>query len=365
MHKQGRAIVWMVIALAAASGGYIWWDHSRSDADAGLEEDLSQVEPTTNPLQPTQPQERELRLQLAKGESFPLIKTIDEKIVQKTLAGNVTSRSRTKVQLVLAIRVMDVHSDRTTMRVDYRRVIYEHDIAGEKLHYDSATPPRVVPAEVQAYAGLVNNGFEFDIGPDNRILQLKNFRRFVERCVAHVPREQRNAVMAKFMETSSDEGVANFVDDSIGLLPFHDKTVKVGDTWQRNRTVQRPVPLRLSQKCELKKLNAEHAEVSITGAVSPSATYGPANQPQNGLQVVVRSGRLYGTCRIRSRNGLPEHSEIVRNYDMLVRYPDKRRFAQTKSSRTTIEVYQQQGRPKAIGRVIPNTARRLDRFAAN
>lgn len=349
MQKQGRALVWLIVAVAAASGGYIWWDHSRSDADAGLEDELSKQDPQLQPLPPTPAKPQPLKLQLAAGESFPLIKTIDEKIVQKTARGNITSH--TKVQLVLAIQVKEVRDKETTLRVDYRRVVFEQDIAGEKVRYDSDNPPRVLPLEVQAYAGLVHNGFDFTIGPDNRIRELKDFPRFVNRCVRHVPVAQRNAVMAKFMETSSDEGVANFVDDSIGLLPFHEKSVKVGDTWQRDRTVQRPVPLRLSQKCELKKIGPKRAEVVITGAVSPSSTYGPGGQPHGGLQVTVRSGRLYGTCRIHSKTGLPEHSDIERNYDMIVRYPDGRQFAQTKTSRTTIEVFQQQGRPKVIGRL--------------
>lgn len=350
MHRQGRAIVWLIVAVAAASGGYIWWDHSRSDTGAELEQELAEHTPVTSPLPPTKPQPQPLTLQLAVNEKFPLVKTIHETIEQKTATGKITSH--TTVQLFLAIQVMRVEPKRKTLRVDYRRVVYDQDVAGEKLHYDSDNPPRVLPVEVQAYDGLVGNGFEFVIGPDNKILDSQGFHEFLTRCFARVPAGQRAEVMDRFMQTTGDERVANFIDDSIGLLPFHKTPVKAGDTWERNRKVDRPIPLHLSQTCTLQGIRNGVADIAIQGSVSPSATYAPTAQPQGGLQLTVRSGKIYGACQIRAKNGLPVKSVINRTYDMIVRYPNGRQFAQTKTSKTKIEVYQQQGQPKAIGREI-------------
>lgn len=356
MRRPGRAFFWLLTAVAAASGGYVWWDHLRSTADEKLEAELKPDTGSTLKPAPPTPRKEELRLQLKAGELFPLVKTIEETITQQTEDGPL--RSITRIQLVLSLRVEEVHPDRKRLRVDYRRVRFEQDLAGEKLLYDSAAPPAVIPPQVQAYHGLVNNGFSFWIGPDNRILQLEDFAGFLERCMAHVPPDQRRAVMNRFLKTSGDEGVANFVDDSIGLLPYQNRAVKVGDHWSRQRRVLRPVPLFLTQTCTLKRLQGNLAEIEIRGEIAPTATYGPAEQPQGGLQLTVRGGKTVGLCRIRTATGLPERSEINHLYDLVVRYPDGRRFNQTKKTRTVIEVFSPQGQPKTIGTAtwpVPST----------
>lgn len=164
--------------------------------------------------------------------------------------------------------------------------------------------------------------------------------------------------MTRFFKTTGDDRVANFIDDSIGLLPYRKGAMRIGQTWDRPRQVARPVPLYLTQTCTLIDLNDRFAEVGIVGDIVPSATVGPSNQPARGLQVIVTRGRTEGRCRIRRKTGLPEHSDIHRTYDMVVRYPDGRRFEQTKNVRTVIRVFTQQGAPKTI---LSGTGRRRNR----
>lgn len=346
MKQRGRLVFWLFVSLAAAAGGYIWWDHARSEADESLESSLAGLDdPVVKPVSPVSA--GSLTLQLKAGDVFPLIKTVEETITQNTPRGPI--HSKTSIQLVLAIRVQEVQKDRTRLRVDYRRVRFVQDLPGERIDYDSASPPRDVPAEVQPYRGLVDNGFEFWIGPDNRILKLERFDEFLKRCVAHVPADRRAAVITRFIKTTGDEQVANFIDDSVGMLPYRDRAVKTGDTWTRKRQVLRPVPLALTQTCKLTRLDDGIAEIDVRGEIATSEVYGPSQQPQNGLRLTVTGGKTYGHCRIRRATGLPERSEIHRDYEMLVRYPDGRQFTQSKNSRTVIEVYSPQGGPRMIG----------------
>lgn len=346
MQQRGRFVFWLLAAIAAAASGYIWWDRARSASEQELEADLSSVQPAdVQPLSAVPPAAG-LQLHLKTGDVFPLVKTVHETVTQKT--GNGPLRSETMVQLVLAIRVEQVDGDRKRLHVDYRRVRYEQDLAGEVLKYDSAHPPRVLPLEVQAYHGLVDNGFDFWVGPDNRILKIDGFDEFLKRCVAHVPADLRQSVMTRFVKTTGDEGVANFIDDSIGLLPYRKTPVKTGDQWTRNRQVLRPVPFAMTQKCTLKKLSNEFAEIEITGEIVPSTTFGPSDQPNRRLQLTVTGGNTVGSCRIRRRSGLPERSEIHRTYNMIVSDADGRKFEQTKETQTVIEVFTQQGAPKSI-----------------
>lgn len=348
MQRQRRMLFWLIVSVAAASGGYIWWDHARTDVEEELEQNLTQLkDPVVQPLKPTTTPPNKLQLKLQSGEVFPLVKTIDETITQKTDAGPV--KSHTRVQLWLAIRVESVEANRKKFRVDYRRVIYEQDVAGEKIYFDSRNTQQPIPTEVRAYSGLVGNGFAFWLGANNQIETLEDFPEFLKRCVKDVPPEQRQEVMTRFMQTSGDEGVANFIDDSIALLPERKKTVQIGDTWVRSHSIQRPIPLFVTQTCKLIRLDKDVAEFDVTGRIAPAAEYGPSGQPNHGLQLTVRSGHIDGSCRVHSQTGLPEHSRIRRIYDMIVTFPDGRQFQQTKDATTIIEVFSQQGEPKTIG----------------
>lgn len=342
---MGRRIFWMLLAVGSAAGGYVWWDHARNAAAESLEDDLGAKAANVAPV-PATPLKARLNLDLKAGDVFPLVKTVTETIEQQTGKGVV--RSWTQVEFTLAIRVNAVAEGRKRLRVDYRRVRYRQDLAGEKLDFDTDDPPRAIPDAVQPYRGLVGNGFDFWIGPDNRIQQVEDFEGFLRRCVAHVPAAGRAAVMTRFIETTGDDRVANFIDDSIGLLPYEKEPVQEGHTWKRARRVQRPVPLSLTQTCTLNKLNERFADVGITGEIFPSTAVGPSDQPAHGLQLIVTGGRTEGSCRIRRKTGLPEHSQIRRTYDMIVRFPNGRRFAQTKKVTTEIRVYTQQGAPKSI-----------------
>jgi len=360
MRQRGRFVFWLLVAVAAAASGYIWWDRARTASERELENNLSGVQPAdVEPLTPVPPAAAladaaasgTLQLHLRTGDVFPLVKTIHETVTQKSDRGPL--HSKTRLQLVLAIRVKDVHSDRKQLRVDYRRVHYRRDLGGTGgrsrqwhtvLEYDSAHPPRVLPAEVQAYHGLVDNGFDFWLGPDNRILKIDGFDEFLKRCVAHVPPALRQSVLTRFVKTTGEEGVANFIDDSIGLLPYGRGPVKAGDHWTRNRQVLRPVPLAMTQKCTLKKLGNEFAEIEITGEIVPSGV----TPSTYGLKLTVTGGTTVGSCRIRRKSGLPEHSEIHRTYNMIVSDAAGRKFEQTKEARTVIEVFPQQGAPKTI-----------------
>jgi Family of unknown function (DUF6263) len=349
MWQRGRFVFWLLVAVAAAASGYIWWDRARTSSEQDLENNLSGLQPADVEPLPAVPPAAGLQLHLKAGDVFPLVKTIHETVTQKSATGPLSSE--TTLQLVLAIRVKEVQGNRKRLRVDYRRVYYRRDLAGDALEYDSAHPPRVLPAEVQAYHGLVDNGFDFWVGPDNRILRIDGFDEFLKRCVAHVPAELRQSVMTRFVKTTGDEGVANFIDDSIGLLPYGGGPVKSGDHWTRNRQVLRPVPLAITQTCTLKKLGNEFAEIEITGEIAPSTTFGPSNRPHSGLKLTVTGGKTVGSCRIRRKSGLPERSEIHRTYNMIVSDANGRTFEQTKEAQTVIEVFTQQGAPKAIGLV--------------
>ena len=193
------------------------------DSDAGSqpieEPSESQLASSTRPARQPQEPRGELKLQLEPGVKFPLKKQVITTLVQTASDGTV-QQIQTELRLLMAIRVEEVTGDRTRLGVTYNRVEFDQTIDGQKLAYRSSNPPAEIPLSARAYHDMVNDGFSFWIGKDNQISELVGFREFLERCLANIPPDQRKQVLLG-MEAGSDEnGISDFVDNTIGLLPF-------------------------------------------------------------------------------------------------------------------------------------------------
>src|SRR5207248_1837630 len=88
------------------------------------------------------------------------------------------------------------------------------------------------------------------------------------------------------------------------------------------------------------------AEIDITGTVSPSATYGPSNQPNPEVNVTIRGGTSLGNCLLDRRTGLPMQSRVEQSLEMNVRLADGSEFDQQKTTVTTIKYFPEQGAPQ-------------------
>jgi hypothetical protein len=138
--------------------------------------------------------EGSLRFTLQKGDHFPLRKHVTQTLVQNLPGGEVTSRSDLK--LMFAITVDGEDKGRRQLGVRYQRVQYSLELPGQRTKYDSKSPPEFVPDSLQMYHGLANNGFDFWIGADNRIVHLDGFQDFLKRCVRFAPPERQHEPVA-------------------------------------------------------------------------------------------------------------------------------------------------------------------------
>lgn len=287
--------------------------------------------------------EGELKLALAVGERFPIQKTIKQTLEQQGANGPVTTKSI--LSMLFAIVVEAEEDGRKLMNVRYQRVRYAHEILGERVEYDSATiGSKPVPPQALVYHGLIDNGFHFWLGADNQIAEVIDFDEFLKRCVRHVPEAQRAAQLKQIVATQEDEGFSNFVDNSIGLLPYDPKAtgretaVKVGETWDApKQLVMRPLPMQLDTKYTLTKLTDDHAHISVFGTISP-ATAKPMGANASEL-ITLTGGHTIGNCVIFRETGLPMKSNVERRIDMDVQIDNRRKFKQHKIIQTTVESF--------------------------
>ncbi|QDT44530.1 hypothetical protein Pan241w_46420 [Gimesia alba] len=352
-----RYISWMLGIVILAGTGWSYWSKKQNEKPTEVEskappETTTAAKPLQTPIEVQNASLRDekvevLELNLAVNQRFPMIKTVEQTLSQASAAGIVNSKS--KLELILALTVEELRDDgRKRFKVRYTGVKYSHDIAGERVNYDSNRTSGPVPPEVQAYQRLVDNGFSFWIGADNKIVELVGFDDFLKRCLQNTPASQRETVLAKISESSGDDGVANFIDDSIGLLPYnideHHKggAIRVGETWTKTRRLTQPIPMTLKTEYTLRELNDKIATINIAGDIAASKISSPINQNGKSVQLYIRGGKSFGTCMIDRKTGLPLESKIERFLETTVKLASGKQFEQQKQIVTTIRAFPHQ-----------------------
>ncbi len=373
-----RYISWMIGIVILAGTGWSFLNKQQNESSEKVEdvkppgavaEQTQQPPVEVAPVSLREEKVEVLELKLAVNQRFPMIKTVEQTLSQASAAGVVQSKS--KLELILALTVEELQEDgRKRLRVQYSGVKYSHDIAGEKVSFDSNRSSGPAPPEVQAYQGLVQNGFSFWIGPDNKIIELVGFDQFMQRCLQNTPVSQRETVLAKISETSGDDGVANFIDDSIGLLPYNINkehqggAVRVGESWTKTRRLTQPIPMVLKTEYTLRELNENIARINIAGDIAASKISSPINQHGKSVQLFIRGGKSFGSCLIDRQTGLPLESRIERFLETTVKLESGKQFEQQKQIVTTIRAFpHQEERP--LGPSAKITPRSNPKPAAN
>lgn len=355
---QGKRYTrWMIGIMILAGTSWSFWSNQRQEKVAENKGQAAEPSTVAKPVSTPVPVRNAslvegkvevLELNLSVNQRFPMIKTVEQTLSQASAAG--ISHSKSKLELILALTVEEIRDDaHKRLKVLYTGVKYSHDIAGEKVAYDSSRSEGPVPFEVQAYQRLVKNGFSFWIGPNNQIVELVGFDNFLKRCLEHTSPLQRETVLAKISETSGDDGIANFIDDSIGLLPYNidenhkGGAVRVGETWTRTRRYTQPIPMTLKTEYTLRELNDHSAIINVAGDIAASKISSPINQKGKSVQIYIRGGKTAGSCLIDRQSGLPLKSQIERILETTVKLANGQEFEQQKQIVTTIRAFPHQG----------------------
>jgi len=287
-----------------------------------------------------------LGLNLKQGDQFPLRKVVLQELTQNALDGE-PQQNYSRLEMLLVIQVREKRDERVKLGVRYDRIKYEHQVGNETVSFDSTTAGPDVVTGVVAYRDMINDGFSFWIGPDNQIVEVEGLSEFLDRALRNVPPAQRQDVVLGMEAGAGDSGIANFVDNTIGLLPYGKRTVP-GDSWERQQQVTRPLAMHLSHVYTLKELTDNLAVIDIRGTISPSISL--KNQNPSDVQVFVNGGSTIGSCTVFRDTGLPKESRIDRNVEMTVVMADSIQFRQNKRMTTIIECFPQSvGKPLIVG----------------
>lgn len=300
-----------------------------------------------------------LALRLQVGDKFPLQKTVLTTLVQPGNQGVERNTAQKEFLLTISVEAMPRSGERAgqkQMGVKFHSVRFSRELNGQKLEYDSRAVREPIPLAMQPYHGLVGNSFSFWLGDDNQIEGIVDFDKFVERCLQGVPRERFEEVWNNLATQTGADGIANFVDDSIGLLP--QAKVSVGESWTVTRRTQQPIPMVCKNRYTLQQLDEHQAEVSILGEILPGAILPNAipGAAQRNINMSIRGGKATGSCTIDLRTGLPIHSQVEQYVDMHVKLQNGEEFTQHKQTITTIRAFPSMERPLDADSAVPRHA---------
>lgn len=291
------------------------------------------------------PLEASLELKLKVGDRFPLSKVVQQRMTQSDRGG--VSENTSTTNMMLSLVVDELRPDgRKLLTVQYHRVHYEQDIRGKKVTYSSERPSEPIPPEAYLYAGLANNGFSFWLGPNNKVVEIVGFNDFIKRCVRNIPENSVAAVQRQLETMTRDDGIANFIDDGIGLLPYSNDpqhpavAVKEGTRWQLEpRKSDAPIPMLVTTECMLKGLSLTDAEIMLSGRISGPPNGFTMRSPDGNMKVMVKGGHCTGSCRVDRHTGLPTASRVERYLELAMELPDGQQIQQNKETVSIIRSF--------------------------
>jgi len=335
-------LVFSACLLAGCSSEKPAGDDILDESWFSLEEDGNAPTPAADaPADPAVSKAR-LTVNLEPGAKFPLKKTVEKTLTQSTLQGPVENTER--IELFMSVTLEETRDQNKKFRILYNRVKYESNLNGQKVQFDSTQPAGNVPTQALAYRGMVNNGFSFWVGADNKITEVVDFNSFLQRCLNHVPPHMADSVSQSLAHYSGQEGIANFVDDTIGLLPYDPQSpdgssvVRLGGHWSKSRHFNDPVPMSLHSTYTLRDLTDNYAKVEVMGDIVPAAA---VSNPTQEVSLQIKGGHSVGTCTIDRETGLPLDSHMDHQLTMSVQL-NGMQFDQQKRVVTTVKMYPEQ-----------------------
>lgn len=338
-----------ILFVGLSGCGYFQGASTDDDADLTDLDDIEKAKPlevTSREVAEAAPvEEGVLELKLKVNDRFPLSKTVEQRLMTTDSSGVTVSTSQSTMMLSLVVDEV-LPDGRKRMTVHYHRVQYQQNIRDKKIEYSSDRPGEAIPPEALLYAGLANNGFSFWIGPNNKVMEVVGFNDFLRRCLRNVPSQHLADVKQQLESTKSEDGIANFIDDSIGLLPYSDDpnrpgvAVKEGTKWSLEpRHTEAPIPMFVTTECVLKELSQNSAVILIAGQISGPPTPVMMHSRSGNMKVLVKGGHCTGTCKVDRKTGLPTQSQLHRDLELAMELPDGQSVRQNKVTVSTIKSY--------------------------
>ncbi len=252
----------------------------------------------------------ELRLNLQEGQTYDQTIAMQQKIsqtIQKQRWDSITS-----TRFVMQQEVMERNSDGTLkIKTIYKTVQADTLFTGSGnkqfvIHYDSTKPSNKVEAATQVFQAMIGQSIISTVSPRGEVVKIEGFDQLAKRIVdsQKIPAAQR-AQMLKAMET----GMKSQTGQTIGLAPFPEMPIAIGDSWTTQNSQAKVVPILLITNYTLAAIKNGVATLNVQSKIS-------SNPDSSAMEVAGSkvktdfSGTQSGVMRVDEITGLPQNFEL-------------------------------------------------------
>lgn len=244
----------------------------------------------------------ELRLRLKQGEVYRLKTTVEQKINQ-TVGANAQATEQTfAVGYRMAVESVDAAGN-MKVATTYDSVLFRQKGPSGAVEYDSANPPKQVPAGAKAFAALAGLGFKSTVTPTGKVTAVEGLDAMFAEMVRKLELPdgpQKAAVQKALNDQFGEDAMKQNLQNVFALYP--EKPVAVGESWQRRVVVAKGFPMVLEGTYTLKSRDQGVAHVEIKATLSPNEAAGPVELGTGKMSYDLK-GEQSGTADVEEATG--------------------------------------------------------------
>jgi hypothetical protein len=244
----------------------------------------------------------ELRLRLKQGEVYRLKTTVEQKINQ-TVGANAQATEQTfAVGYRMAVESVDAAGN-MKVATTYDSVQFRQKGPSGAVEYDSANPPKQVPAGARAFAALAGLGFKSTVTPTGKVTAVEGLDAMFAEMVRKLELPegpQKAAVQKALNEQFGEEAMKQNLQNVFALYP--EKPVAVGESWRRRVVVAKGFPMVLEGAYTLKSRDGGVAHIDIKATLSPNEAAGPVELGTGKMSYDLK-GEQSGTAEVDEATG--------------------------------------------------------------
>lgn len=185
------------------------------------------------------------------------------------------------------------------------------------LSYDSASASEEPPSEARPFAALVGQSYTMKVSPQGRVLELTGVEEMLEEAVAGLGSQGVQAAMTAQLVRGlfGEEALKSGIEGTLGIYP--PGPVRVGDSWQKDRSLSAPVPLSITSLYTLKKRSGGEATI----AVEADVTAAPDSAPEEVQAPIKISGTQKGNMQVDEATGCISGGEVRQTFTLSLSGP--------------------------------------------
>jgi hypothetical protein len=246
----------------------------------------------------------DLRLRLKKGDVHKLRVTVEQHVEQKAAAGKQAIDQTMGVDYSLSVDDVDPDGAMAvTMKYDAVRFRYKGPSGAAE--YDSAMPPKDVPAVARGFAAMQGLAVKMRVAPTGQVTAVERVEELMDEILRklNLPEGPQKAAARKVLgEQFGEAAMKQNLQTMFAVYP--DGPVAIGDSWQRKVSTSKGMPAVLEATYTLKDRKSGVCTIEVHAKVAPNPDAPPVEMG-TGKMAYELSGEQRGTMEVDEASGLP------------------------------------------------------------